>query len=67
MENQGWGAYEKLVLYRLQENKQDNEAIKDIVSRIEKRLAHLETRDKVRAGIISAIVSSAVLFIDKMF
>lgn len=58
--NEGWGAYEKLVLYQLRENKKDNEEIKRI-------LHQLMHRDRLRAAIVSALTSGVLFFLGKAF
>lgn len=67
MDRSDWSAYEKLVLFRLRQNHEATKEIRSLVGTIDKRLVHLETRDKVRAGIISAIVSAGVVLINKLF
>lgn len=67
MNRSEWSDYEKLVLFRLKQNHAATKEIRDVVGKIDKRLSRLETRDKVRAGVISAIVSAGVMFIDKLF
>lgn len=61
-----WEQWQKLVLYRLQENKADNTAIKEAVERIETRLQHIEVRHKVLAAFVSAGISVAVVLLDKL-
>ena len=62
-----WEVWQKLVLYRLKENHKDNKAIREAVERIDRRIVHLETRDKIRAGFISAVVSCAAFLIQRLF
>lgn len=61
-----WDQWQKLVLYRLQENKADNTAIREAVNRIEVRLQHIEVRHKVLAAFVSAGISVAIVVIDKL-
>ena len=60
-----WEQWQKLVLYRLQENKADNTAIQEAVARIETRLQHIEVRHKVLAAFVSAVISAAVVLLDR--
>ena len=78
MNDQGWGAYEKLVLYMLKQNTKaiermeaDMAAVREqllaLRSDEQERIVKLQTREKVKGGAISAIVSALVVLLQKLF
>lgn len=61
--NEGWDSYQKLVLFRLKQNHMATKEIAEKVDSIDRRLSHIEIRDKLRVGALSAIVSAAIALI----